>query len=253
MVRQPHVTDARFKLLLSSKEARKKLFDNIAAVQTDDHITLKGKISFKNLVHYFTDESHALYPGFDVNVDILNEALKYTLKSATQQSKSKKKKHSKSAEEQLTLKTFDKFFPVLLLFDRLWDLFDAADKIVIEDKRIFKGEFVGLYDKLSSLSDVVILGHLTKEEWGAEFGKLDKNNDGHINFSEFCNYCVSKIERPFDFNDAEKHNDSDGEEEDSPGLVILQKVDALQTENTAATCVDTPGENVVQTVPAVVN
>lgn len=219
VVRQPHVADARFKQLLSSKDARKTLFEDISAFQTDDHMSLKGKISLKKLVGYFTDESHALYPGFDVNVDILSEAVKYTLKSAAVKSKKKKQQ----VAEQLSLKDFHKFFPVLLLFDRLWDLFDAADKVVIEDKRIFKGEFVGIYDKLCTLSDVVVLGDLSKDEWAAEFAVLDKNNDGYVNFNEFCGYCVNKIQRPFDFNEAEEANDSDAEEENSPGLVILQQ------------------------------
>lgn len=238
VVRQPHVADAQFKLLLSSKDARNKLFDDIAAFRTDDRITLKGKISLTNLVGYFTDESHALYPGFDVNVDILNEAFKYTLKSAAQ--KSKKKKGKQLVQEQLKSKDFHKFFPILLLFDRLWDLFDAADKVVIEDKRIFKGEFVGIYDKLSTLSDVVVLGDLTKDEWAAEFGVLDKNNDGYVNFNEFCGYCVSKIQRPFDFNEADEGNDSDADEEDSPGMVILQQGGVVATDETATSDVVVP-------------
>jgi Ca2+-binding EF-hand superfamily protein len=114
----------------------------------------------------------------------------------------------------------------LLLFDRLWDLFDAADKNVIEDKRVFKGEFVGMYSKLHSLADIVVLGTLTKEQWEAEFALLDKNGDGFINFTEFCTYCVAHIERPFDFPtgddgaDGEEGEDHDQEKEGS-ALILL--------------------------------
>ena len=224
VVQQPHIADAHFKQLLSSKAARNQLFEEISHFQIDDHITLKGKISLKKLVGYFDDVNHALYPGFSVNVDILSEAYKFTSKNA----KSKNKKKAAQQQEQLSLKDFHKFLPTLLLFDRLWDLFDAADKFVIEDKRVFKGEFVGMYKRLHTLGDIVVFGSLSQEEWESEFSMLDKNNDDFINFNEFCAYCVAHIERPFDFNeteDTECRSDSEEEAEDTTGgaagLIVL--------------------------------
>ena len=82
-VHQPHVSDAHFKTLLSSKAARKELFEDISAFKSDDHITLKGKISLKKLVGYFSDQTHALYPGFFVNVDVLSEAYKFSTEVAS--------------------------------------------------------------------------------------------------------------------------------------------------------------------------
>jgi Ca2+-binding EF-hand superfamily protein len=243
VVHQPHITDSHFKQLLSSKAEREKLFEKIALYQPDGHIALKGKISLKKLVAYFSDESHALYPGFDVNVDILNEAYKFTNKLTH---KHKGKKATTTSEEQITVKAFHKFLPLLLLFDRLWDLFDAADKNVIEDKRVFKGEFVGMYSKLHSLADIVVLGTLTKEQWEAEFALLDKNGDGFINFTEFCTYCVAHIERPFDFPtgddgaDGEEGEDHDQEKEGS-ALILLHS-------NTGKTPIS--GESAIEAVMA---
>jgi hypothetical protein len=218
-VRQPHVTDAHFKQLLMDQDQRKKLFDEICAFQVDDHLTLKGKINLKKIVGYFTDESHALYPGFNVNVDIINEAFKFTLKDV----QSKKTKKKKVNTELLSLEGFHRFFPVLLLFDRLWDMFEVVDKVVIDDKRVFKGEFVGIYDRLHTVSDMVILSDITKEEWTEEFNKLDKNGDGFVNFTEFCNYCVAHIERPFEFNGIATVDSAD--EEDVEGGVTVEETE----------------------------
>lgn len=220
VVHQPHVSDAHFKDLLASKEARKVLFKEITAFQTDERLASNTRISLKKLVGYFGNESHALYPGFDVNVDILSEAFKYTTKHS--KDKLKKKKHQQ-AQEQISLRDFHAFLPTLLLFDRLWDLFDAADKVVIEDKRVFKGEFVGIYDRLYTLSEVTILGNFTKDEWAAEFSALDINGDGYINFNEFCTYCVAHIERPFDFHAAEVSADSDDEKVDHEVSITINQ------------------------------
>lgn len=218
-IRQPHVTDARFKQLLQSKEDRKKLFDEICAFQVDEHLTLKGKINLKKVVGYFTDEHHALYPGFNVNVDILSEAFRFTLKDVQSSKKTKKKKVN---TELLSLEGFHKFLPVLLLFDRLWDMFEVVDKIVIDDKRVFKGEFVGMYDKLHTVSDMVILSDITKDEWTEEFNKLDKNGDGFVNFTEFCNYCVAKVQKPFDFNGIDTVDSADEEEAMEEGVAVAE-------------------------------
>ena len=218
-VRQPHVTDARFKQLLQSKEDRKKLFDEICAFQVDEHLTLKGKINLKKVVGYFTDDSHALYPGFNVNVDIVSEAFRFTLKDVQSSKKTKKKKVN---TELLSLEGFHKFLPVLLLFDRLWDMFEVVDKIVIDDKRVFKGEFVAMYDKLHTVSDMVILSDTTKDEWAEEFSKLDKNGDGFVNFTEFCNYCVAKVQKPFDFHGIDTVGSGDDEEAMDEGVVVVE-------------------------------
>jgi hypothetical protein len=218
-VRQPHVTDARFKQLLESKEDRKKLFDEICAFQVDEHLTLKGKINLKKVVGYFTDDSHALYPGFNVNVDIVSEAFRFTLKDVQSSKKTKKKKVN---TELLSLEGFHKFLPVLLLFDRLWDMFEVVDKIVIDDKRVFKGEFVAMYDKLHTVSDMVILSDTTKDEWAEEFSKLDKNGDGFVNFTEFCNYCVAKVQKPFDFHGIDTVGSGDDEEAMDEGVAVVE-------------------------------
>ncbi|KAJ1382748.1 hypothetical protein B484DRAFT_411358, partial [Ochromonadaceae sp. CCMP2298] len=172
---------------------------------------------------------NALFPGFDVNVEILSEAYKFTadyagskgrnksMKVQKKKKNNKKKSKEKAKEEQLTLKKFHRFLPILLVFDRLWDVFDVADKVVCADTRVFMGEFKVISKRLETLCDITILGDFTQESWEAEFKILDKNHDGYIVFHEFCLYVVSHIKKPFDFVETELEEDDSSDEEDDFG------------------------------------
>jgi hypothetical protein len=75
-IHSPPCTHSILQELLSSKEEREKLFEDIskyAADKKENRIELKGKISLKRLVAYFKNNENALYPGFQVNVNILHE------------------------------------------------------------------------------------------------------------------------------------------------------------------------------------
>lgn len=203
----PHMVDEKFKQLLESKKARNHLFNEIANKQDDGHITLKNKISMKKLIHFFSDESHS----FKVNLIVLAEAFKFTVK---------KKKH----EEQMTKRDFHLFIPTLFLFINLWELFEEADKLVVEDKKIFIGEFLKIRVKLGSLAGVVIENEIDEETWKLEFEKLDTSKDGFISFDEFCKYIVANVVKPADYVDEFEH-----QEEDYANEAALNE--ALQAEN----------------------
>lgn len=199
-----HVTDSHFHELLSSKKAREHLFSDIAKFPVGGKVDRKDCITLEKLAAYFTDNSHALYPGFHVNVDTLNAAFKYTIEKFKQRQSTKKKKDAPKkttakGEPKLTKAMFHGFLPTLLLFVRVWDVFSAADKLVVEDQRVFKGEFMRIKEKLNHVHGIVILGETSEEEWETEFALLDKNNDRFITFEEMCSYALNHIKRPFDY------------------------------------------------------
>lgn len=241
-IHPPHIADAHFKKLLGDKAARTHLFKEISEFSAGiERVKFKDRISLDRMIKYFSDNKNALYPDFHVNVDIVNEAFKFAIKKKTKDHKT------------LTLKDFHRFLPTLFLFVKLWDIFDIADRLVVPDQCVFKGEFVKLKEKLNSIEGVQILGQLSDEEWLEEFTKLDKNNDGHIAFNEFCTYAVSHIKRPFDYaEEFEEYDDTedadDGPSEDAPNEATAVEataaadgaVEMADTEPVAAEAVPAP-------------
>lgn len=204
-----HVTDAHFQELLASKSAREALFMDIVKYPLDGKPERNQMITLTKLAAYFTDNANSLYPGFHVNVDTLNAAFKYTIEKFKQRQSMKKNKQlnkSKSTmqiEPKLTKPMVHSFLPTLLLFMRVWDIFNAADKLVVEDQKVFKGEFMRIKEKLNNVHGIVIFGETSDEEWEREFEALDRNHDRYITFEEMCNYALDHIKKPFDYNPAD--------------------------------------------------
>lgn len=219
-IHSSHITDKHFKELLASKEMRNELFATVCSHVVDDHITLKDKISFKKLVHFFTDKSHPLYEGMVVNVPMLTEAFKYATKG---------KKH-----EQLNKRDFHIFLPALFLFSKLYDMYDQVDRAVINDNKVFRGEFLRAKNLVASVEGVVMVD-VTDEDWEREFDKLDVHKmDGFISFSEFCHYCIKHIVKPADFvEDFEKY-DSDEEDVVVTAMAMIEQEDAVSASEGAA-------------------
>jgi len=205
-----HVTDVHFQELLSSKAARETLFMDIVKYPLDGKPERNQMITLTKLAAYFTDNKNSLYPGFHVNVDTLNAAFKYTIEKFKEKQCAKKNKPLNKAksvlqmEPKLTKPMVHSFLPTLLLFMRVWDIFNAADKLVVEDQKVFKGEFMRIKEKLNNVHGIVIFGETSDEEWEKEFDALDRNNDRYINFEEMCNYAIDHIKKPFDYNPAEE-------------------------------------------------
>lgn len=198
-----HVADSRFRELLQDKDQRIQLFKLIATSSEDGHISLKDRISLKKLLNYFNDKSNQ-FGDLAVNIQVLEEAFKQS---------SHKSKH----ESQMTQKEFHTFIPTLFLFSKLFEIFYEADKTVVEDNKVFKGEFVKAKNYVSKLPGVQI-GDISDEEWEAEFVKLDKSKDGHISFREFCTYATKNLVNPTQFADAaaELEDDSTPAADPSP-------------------------------------
>ncbi|KAJ1430860.1 hypothetical protein B484DRAFT_47015 [Ochromonadaceae sp. CCMP2298] len=235
------INDAHFQELLSSRAAREQLFEEISNYTADkeNRIEVKGKISLKKLAAYFTNNENALYPGFLVNVDVLNEAFTYTIQRKNMKILSKAKKAKAVAarkscrkELHLTKRSFHRFLPTLLLFVRIWGVFDAADKLVVEDQKVFRGEFAKIKENLNNLHGISIFGDINAEDWDREFTKLDVNNDGYVTFYETTAYVIKNIERPFDYIPGEDESDSDEDEESDPNAFI--EVRAIQADKVEA-------------------
>lgn len=196
-----HVTDTHFQELLSSKQAREKLFDDVANYSVLGQNEMKEGIDLLKLIGYFTNNANALYPGFHINVDALDAAFNYTIEKFRQQQSCNgtRKSPESLAKDKITKALFHSFLPTLLFFSRIWDIFSAADKVIVEDQRVFKGEFMRIKDMLNNVHSIVILGDITDEEWDREFELLDKNKDGFITFEDTCTYALAHIKKPFDY------------------------------------------------------
>ena len=202
-----HINDKHFQELLSSKSAREQLFQDIAKFPVNGKADRSSVVNLLKLAAYFTNNSNSLYSGFQVNVDTVNAAFKFTVVKFIEKQYLKKKKTLTSKKKaailqdpKLTRAMIHSFLPNLLLFMRVWDIFDAADKLVVEDKKIFKGEFLRIKESLNHVHGISICGDTPKEDWDKEFDILDKNNDKYISFEELCTYAIQHIKKPFDYN-----------------------------------------------------
>lgn len=248
-----HITDSHFQELLASKSAREKLFQDIADYQLPGHKEATEVISLLKLVGYFTDNTNALYPGFTVNVDTLHAAFTYSIESFRQRQSFRRGKSIQNARhDRLTKAMFHSFLPTLLLFMRVWDVFPAADKLVVEDQKVFKGDFMQIKEKLSNVHEIVILGETSDENWEKAFDLLDRNKDTFISFAETCNFALAHIKRPFDYSDAEDESLLDEDEAVGDDVVaesfvevISMGVSRLAPEIPEVPRIESPGQELV--------
>jgi len=207
--------------LMKSEEARVKLFDHIAEFKVPgDHTShIKGKIGLVKIVAYFIDPKNTLYPGFVVNVDIINEALKHVLRKKEKKTSHKKTKNSKHIkDENITVNDFHAFFPILLLFQKLYKVFDSVDNIIVPDSRILKGEFMRIRKQLDKIDDLQLIDSdsITEEMWQQAWDEMNTDKNDFISFHEACEYALDHIHTAFNY----AHKDVD-ELEDVPEVVVI--------------------------------
>jgi hypothetical protein len=209
-VNNDYLHDQYIHKLLASKEERELLFTAISEYK----VTLKGKVGLMNLVDYFKDPKNALYPGFTVNVNVLSESLKYVLKERKKHGGKRLKRARRasntmaSVNDHMDISEFHAFFPVLLMFTKLWRIFEAVDHEIINDERVFKSEFMKVRTHLNDF-DFKILGEITEQQWEAEFDLINRNNDQYIDFHEFCLFGLKYIRNAFDYDAYMGNNPSD--------------------------------------------
>jgi hypothetical protein len=212
--------------LLQDPAAMATLFELIAGGQESQagRINNANQISLVEIITFFNSCEDICFEGFDAHASIAKQALHYTEKH------SKKKKRYK---DQISFKQFKVFLPTMFLFAHLWHIFESTLDNDIDDKRIFKHEFLSARPKLKHMSGADFSDDITAEIWAAEFEAIDTNKNGYICFKEFCNYCTKFIVTPKHFIDEIMHEthemyeeeectegetDSpiDGQEEDAP-------------------------------------
>lgn len=222
-VNNDYLHDQYIHKLLASKEERELLFTAISEYRCDDKGSLKGRVGLINLVNYFKDPKNALYPGFTVNVNVLSESLKYVLKERKKHGGKRVKRARKasntltSVNDHMDIFEFHAFFPVLLMFTKLWRIFDEVDREMINDKRVFKGEFMKVRTHLNDF-DFMILGETTEQQWEAEFDLINQNKDQYIDFHELCVFGLKRIHNAFNYdaymmdsNPTDDHHEADQE------------------------------------------
>ena len=175
--------------LLSNKKKMTKLFKEIASSgSTSGRINLANDISLTELIGYFAKESrHPALRTFKVDAEICREAFKHVTGKAD----------SKTA--QVSKKDFSKLLQTIFLLSHVWKVFAIIDNH-IDDRMIFKGEFMRARESLSNLEGIAISSaSLTDEVWENEFQKMDKDGNGHVTFSEFCGYVIKNVVKPIDY------------------------------------------------------
>jgi uncharacterized membrane protein len=167
-------------------------------------------------------------------------------------------------EQLLTRDLFHKFLPVLLLFKRFWDLFSAIDGLVVDDQKIFRGEFLRLKNRveqvevqeIKELQGIQILGDIPDDVWAAEFLQLDTKQNGFFTFDETIPYMMAHVKDSFSYDSEEEAEEEEeeeevGESEKTAATSTSNSSYASDTSNTSNKTVDlaTPAVAVVSTPP----
>mmetsp|Transcript_38614 Transcript_38614/g.39306 ORF Transcript_38614/g.39306 Transcript_38614/m.39306 type:complete len:355 (-) Transcript_38614:345-1409(-) len=205
---------SRLKRLLANKRNMDLLFNKIASLdKVAGKVDMSTDISHNELLCYFAGKknSHQLdknFKTFSTTPEVVNAAFNHIV------GKGKKR---------ITKKQFRRVIPTVFLFHELYKLFEVADDTFIDDKRVFRVEFIKAYKIFQDSQDPdptvkkerrlsgVKLDNISVEQWEKEFDVIDKDKSGFITFDEFCSYAIKNIIDPMDFMDKEAVEEAEGE------------------------------------------
>ena len=194
------VTEMAFKSLIEDKEECDLLFHSLChSVTHHSHnssevetkrINLKDQVSLINCVEFLKNEPTPSNAGEAVLRLLCADMaiLKHSHKLACG------KKHP----DFIPQKRFKLFLHTLFFYFHLWKIFLTSD-CQIDDRKVFKTEYVKSKDLVAAMPGVVLAEGLTEDLWNESFEKLDKNKDGWISFTELCKYASKHITFPTDF------------------------------------------------------
>eukprot|EP00607_Mallomonas_marina_P009700 CAMPEP_0182419664 /NCGR_PEP_ID=MMETSP1167-20130531/4069_1 /TAXON_ID=2988 /ORGANISM="Mallomonas Sp, Strain CCMP3275" /LENGTH=351 /DNA_ID=CAMNT_0024594705 /DNA_START=117 /DNA_END=1172 /DNA_ORIENTATION=+ len=211
---------SRLKRLLANKRNMDLLFNKIASLdKVAGKVDMSTDISHNELLCYFAGKknSHQLdknFKTFSTTPEVVNAAFNHIV------GKGKKR---------ITKKQFRRVIPTVFLFHELYKLFEVADDTFIDDKRVFRVEFIKAYKIFQDSQDPdptvkkerrlsgVKLDNISVEQWEKEFDVIDKDKSGFITFDEFCSYAIKNIIDPMDFMDKEAVEEVGKEKEGEGG------------------------------------
>jgi len=185
--------------LMKNKDKREKLFKDIDEFHKNNN---KGRIGLKKIIEYFVAPENTLYPGFKVNTDIVSEALEQVIRSKAK--RCKKSENSKNIKDKnISIDDFHAFFPIMLLFQRLWLIFESVDGLIVNDKKILKGEFMKIRENLHKVDDLTVIDihGVSEQEWEKSWNDLNTNNDELISFHEVCEFTLNHVHKAFNYDD----------------------------------------------------
>ena len=105
-------------------------------------------------------------------------------------------------EKNITVKDFHAFFPTLL-FLVSWNIFEAVYGLIVQDRKILKGEFMKIRTELHKIDELTIINihDVSEEKWNDVWNEINVNGDELISFHEVCKYTLSHIHRAFNYDD----------------------------------------------------
>ena len=160
---------------------------------------MKNKLNINQLSAFFIDPTNPDLSDFPMDVECLHSALKVC---------AKRKPH-----DHLSRREFHVFLPTLFLFSKLRVIFKEMDGEVVQDNKIYKGEFIKWRKCLSSVEGIEIAVDCTDEVWANEFDTMDSiKKDGHITFDEFCKYSLKHLTKTDKFIEEFIHPDDEDHE-----------------------------------------
>jgi len=225
----PKESNDKLRALLGNKKKMNKLFKTIATSgNKNGRIDISTGISLSELIVYFSKENRdPALKGFSSDASVCREAFKLITGRT-------------DAKAQITKKKFRELIPTLFLFTELWKIFEIADDS-IDDKRIFKGEYMRARLRVISIESIQI-GNVTDDDWEKEFVSIDKDNSGFISFGEFCAYVVSHIVSPMNFITEDPGDDDDDNDEGisiqgSEEVGLISRDSSVSDMNAAASAV----------------
>eukprot|EP01041_Mallomonas_annulata_P001641 gene1640-3180_t len=219
--------------LLANKKKMDKVFKTIAASGgKTGKIDKDYDISQIELLTYFAakdpTKKDPLLRGFRIDNDVINAAYFHVAgKKST----------------GITKKKFRELLPTMFLYSELWKIFGSLDNN-IDDKKIFKGEFLRAYEGIKNVAGVTF-ENVTVEEWESHFVLMDKDKSGFISFDEFCTYVVKHIITPIEFIDKKSSQDKDDDSVcsdivEGENYELDENGDIVQVLTTAANTVEVP-------------
>lgn len=234
----PKDGEYKLKKFLKQKKKVNKLFSIIASsASKKGHVDISTSICLTELITYYARPKDEIFKSMHSDVMVAKQAFKYVTGRPLQNN-----------EAQVSRKQFPLLVVTLFLFSELWKIFGIMDD-QIDDKKIFKGEFLRARENLKQCEGV-LMSDVTAEEWEKHFDvHLDSDGNGYISFGEFCTFVCKHIVDPWSYIADDKEDKDEDQEQQVPDILYKDvKFSSLTPEDMERLHEDISGALVVPTV-----